>query len=127
MSQPPPPPPAVPPPAGVRPPLVTAAAVLLFIGGALGIIAGLILLSVAGLFVLIGILSVLIGAAQIYAGVQILAGREQGRMLGIILAGLGAVFALISIAQSPATAVISLALNGFVIYALVTNEAYFRR
>ena len=132
MSQVPPPPPAGPPPAagGARPPLVTAAAVLLFIAGGFGILGGLLLTTATGLssiFLIIGILSIAIGAAEIYAGVKCLQGQEQGRILGIVMGGVGAVFALISIGQSPATSVLSLALNGFIIYALVTTAAWFKR
>lgn len=119
--------PGPPAPAGARPPLVTAAAVLLFIGGAFGAIAGLILLGVGGVFSLVGILFLAVAAAQIYAGVQIMQGHERGRILGLVFAGLGVLFALISIAQSPATSIIQILINGFVIYALVSNEAYFRR
>ncbi|MCA1726754.1 MAG: hypothetical protein LC722_03585 [Actinobacteria bacterium] len=107
--------------------MVTAAAVLLFIGGAFGILGGIFLLQVGGVFSAIGVVSLIVGALQIYAGTQILAGHERGRMIGIVLAGVGALFALISIAQSPATGVISLAINGFVIYALVQNAAYFQK
>jgi hypothetical protein len=135
MTQPPPPPPMSPPPgppppgpAGARPPLVTVAAVLLFIGGGLGVLVGLLLLLGSGLhwiFPVLGIISIGVGAAQIYAGVQIMAARERGRIMGIALAGLGALLALAQIGRSPGSAIVSILINGFVIYALVVNEAYF--
>ena len=126
MSPPPGPPP--PGPAGARPPLVTVAAVLLFIGGGLGVLVGLLLLLGSGLhwiFPVLGIISIGVGAAQIYAGVQIMAARERGRIMGIALAGIGALIALAQIGRSPGSTIVSILINGFVIYALVVNEAYF--
>lgn len=126
MTPPPGPPPPV--PAGARPPLVTAAAILYFIFGGLGVLAGLVFLlgsTLSGIFTIIGVILLVVSGAQIYAGVLIMGGQERGRMLGIILAGIGAVLQLISIAQTPAYSIVYLLVYGFIIYALVVNEAYF--
>jgi hypothetical protein len=113
-------------PPSVRPPLITAAGIVLIIAGALGVISALILLSLAGglgiLYVLIGLA---VGAASIWAGWMVLQLREQGRSLGLILAIVGAVFALIAVIQGTMLSIINLALDAFLIYALSTTRPYF--
>jgi hypothetical protein len=129
------PPAGAPPPSGMpaqRPPVVTAAAIVLFVAGGFGILGGLLAfgaLSLLGGFVaVIAIISIAIGAAAIYAGMQILQLREQGRVLGLVIAGIGALFALIYlVAYQQFTQIISLAGYGFVIWALWTNAQHFRR
>ncbi len=140
MAQTPPPPPAFPPtpqPQGrpERPGMVTAAAVLLFIGGALGILAGLVAVTgggllgggLGGLAVVLGIAMLAVGGLEIYAGVQVLALKEQGRVIALVLAAIGALLALAQIGASPGSAILGLAINGFIIYALVTNAGAFQR
>lgn len=124
-------------PAGspTRPQMVTAAAVLLFIGGGLGLLAGLLAVTgggliggrLGGLAIVLGLLTLAVGGLEIYAGVQVLALKEQGRILAVVLAAIGALLALVQIGASPGSSVIGLAINGFIIYALVTNAASFRR
>ena len=127
-------PPAAPPPAGPagRPQVVTAAAIVLFVAGGLGILGGLLafgVISLLGSFVVIlAIIQIAIGAAAIYAGVQIMALKEQGRVLGLVLAAIGALFALIYlVAYQSFYQVIPLLLYGFVVWALWTNAQHFRR
>lgn len=118
-----------------RPQMVTAAAVLLFIGGGLGLLAGLLAVtgggilggSLGGLAIVLGLISLAVGGLEIYAGVQVLALKEQGRMLGLALAGIGALLSLVQIGASPGSSIIGIAINGFIIYALVTNASAFRR
>lgn len=113
-------------PASARPPLITAAGIVLIIAGALSVVSALILLSLAGglgiLYVLIGLA---VGAASIWAGWMVLQLREQGRSLGLILAIVGAVFALIALIQGSTVSIINLALDAFLIYALSTTRQYF--
>ena len=113
-------------PASARPPLITAAGIVLIIAGALSVVSALILLSLAGglgiLYVLIGLA---VGAASIWAGWMVLQLREQGRSLGLILAIVGAVFALIAVIQGSTVSIINLALDAFLIYALSTTRQYF--
>ena len=135
MDQDPPPPPSAPPPpsygpsgAGARPGVVTAAAVLLFIVGALNAIGGLILITAASIgafLVLIGILSLAIAAAEIYAGVQVMALREQGRIIAIVLSAIGLFFQLLSIGRAPGSSIIGICIQGFIIWALVSNAQSF--
>ena len=113
-------------PASARPPLITAAGIVLIIAGALSVVSALILLSLAGglgiLYVLIGLA---VGAASIWAGWMVLQLREQGRSLGLILAIVGAVFALIAVIQGSTVSIINLALDAFLIYALSTTRQSF--
>lgn len=113
-------------PTSARPPLITAGGIVLIIAGALSVVSALILLSLAGglgiLYVLIGLA---VGAASIWAGWMVLQLREQGRSLGLILAIVGAVFALIALIQGSTVSIINLALDAFLIYALSTTRQYF--
>jgi hypothetical protein len=113
-----------------RPPLVTAAAAVLFVAGGLQIINGLIAFGLAGfggIFLVVGILGILVGAAAIYAGIQVMALREQGRMIGLIVAGVGALFALIAVFGGAFLGILPLLGYGFVIYVLVTQAGEFNR
>ncbi len=118
-----------------RPGLVTAAAVLLFIGGAFGVLGGLVAVTgggilgggLGGIAVVFGILTLAIGGLEIYAGVQVLALKEQGRIIGLVLAAIGALLSLLQIGASPGSAILGLAINGFVLYALSTTASAFRR
>lgn len=133
---PPPPPGGTTEPSGtpVRSPMVTAAAVLLIVAGALGVLGGLLLLSgagiaagaaVGGLFAVIAILVLGVGALEIYAGIQVLGLHERGRMIGIVVAAVGAFFNLLSIGRAPVTSIVGILIDAFIIYALVTNADEF--
>ncbi len=112
---------------GQRPGTLTAVGVLLIIRGGFSILIGLVALrrsSITGIFTVIGILMLPIGALDIYAGVQVLNLREIGRQLGMILAGAGLVLGLILLVKF-ATGVVGVLVDGFVIYALYANRQYF--
>jgi hypothetical protein len=107
---------------------VTAAAVLLFIVGGLNAIGGLILItapSIGAFLVMIGILSLAIAAAEIYAGVQVMALKEQGRLIGSILAAIGLLFQLLAIGRAPGSSILGICIQGFIIWALVSNAQHF--
>jgi high-affinity Fe2+/Pb2+ permease len=112
--------------ASARPPLVTAAGILLILSGVLTVLFTVLLFDVSGSAVFYVLLTIAVAAITIWAGVQVLQLREQGRMLGLILAGIGAVFALLALFQGTPVSVVNLALNGFIIYALVTSAPAFR-
>ena len=131
MAEYPPPPPR---PGSTRPGVVTAAAILLIVAGGLSVLVGLLLLAgagraagagVGGLFAVLAIMSLAVGALQIYAGIQVLNLRSVGRTLGIALAAIGAVFALLSIGRTTGTNIIGIAIDVFIIWALVTNADVF--
>lgn len=120
-----PPPPGPGRPVSARPPLVMTAAVLLFIVGAINVIEGFILFGGGGTIILAAIISLAVGALAIYAGVQIMNLRAQGRVLGLIVAAVGAVFALITIIAGFYGAIIGLIIYGIIIYALVQTASSF--
>ncbi|HJP65286.1 MAG TPA: hypothetical protein VKA30_03155, partial [Actinomycetota bacterium] len=66
-----------------------------------------------------------VGALQIYAGIQVLGLHERGRIIGIVLAAIGAVFSLISVGRTPGSSIIGIAIDVFIIYALVSNASEF--
>jgi hypothetical protein len=110
--------------------VVTAAAVLLIIGGAFALLGGLILFGVGGnlggLFVVLGLVFLAVGALQLYAGIQVLALREQGRKIGIVLAAVAGVLNLLSIAKTPFSSIVGIAIDLFILWALTQNAQYFR-
>ncbi len=118
-----------------RPGIVTAAAVLLFVGGGLGALGGLLAVTgggflggaFGGIAIVLGLVMLAVGALEIYAGVQVLALKEQGRVIGLALAAIGALLSLLQLGAAPGSAIIGLAINGFVIYALVTTASAFHR
>jgi hypothetical protein len=127
MAQYPPPPPAG-SPAGARPGPVTAAAVLLFVDGGFAILGALLLFalsSIGAVFTLVAVIYLIVGALAIYAGVQCLALKASGQRIGIILAAILGVLALVAIAKTPFTSIITIAISGFIIWALYTNKEYF--
>jgi len=108
--------------------VVTAAGVLLIVVGALSILGGILVLSlsgISGIFTLIAIVILAVGALELYAGIQVLALKERGRIIGIVLASIGAVLNLIQIAKAPGTSVISIGIDVFIIWALTQNAQYF--
>ena len=118
-----------------RPGVVTAAAVLLLVGGGVSILTGILLLSgagvaagrgVGGLFLFVGLITLAVGALEVYAGIKVLDLREPGRMLGIILAAVAGFLNLLSLGRAAGGSVIGLAINAFILYALITNAQHFR-
>ena len=122
----PPPPPEAGPPA--RPGMVTAAAALFFVGGGLQILFGLFALlasAVAAFLLIVAIVILALGALEIYVGTQILELHERGRSIGIVLAAVSAFFNLLFLFKRPFSGVIGLAIDAFIVYALVTNAEAF--
>jgi hypothetical protein len=115
--------------------MVTAAAVLLFIIGGLQCLAGLIAVFGgtalvgsfgSGLLIFIGLVLIAIGVLHIYAGVKVLDLQEQGRIIGIVIAGIGAFLSLLRVVGRPGSGIVSLIADLFILYALITNARYFR-
>ena len=131
-------PPDVPPPPDrtphARPGVVTAAAILLLVGGGLSLLIGILLLSgagvgagrsVGGLFLLVGLITLGVGALQVYAGIKVLELRESGRVLGIALAAVAGFLNLLALGRAAGGSIIGLAIDAFILYALITNAQYF--
>jgi hypothetical protein len=112
-----------------KPPLVIAAAVLLFVVGALNILSGVVILTanVGAVEVIFALLGVALGGVALYAGSQVLALRERGREIGVLLAVIGLAFGLFYLIQGLPLAIIGLAVNGFIMYALTQTRTAFSR
>jgi hypothetical protein len=102
--------------------VVTAAAVLLILGGGLAILFGLLGLGRAPVF---AVISMAVGALQLYAGVQVLNLREVGRRIGLGLAIVSLVLAVLFLARGLGGSVISIVIDAFIIYALTQYRGHF--
>lgn len=118
-----------PPPAGYgyggKPPVpaqVNTAAILLFISGGFGILAGLIFLvagSIGAIFAVVGVILLIVSGFEIWVGVALRQLKEWARMAAIILAGISALFSLISLFKGGFTSIVGLALDIAIIYMLM--------
>jgi hypothetical protein len=79
-----------------------------------------------GLLWLWAILDLILAAAAIYAGYDILRGGTLGRVLGIIVAGVNALRWFFYLPASPWMGVVMIAVDIIIIYALVAHGEYFR-
>ena len=80
--------------------------------------------SVSG--VLVGFL-LAYGSLQAVAGVLVLLLRQSGRWLGIVLAVVGIGLGIARASSTPASGLVTILLNAFVIYALASSGPAFRR
>jgi hypothetical protein len=119
---------------------VTAAGVILVVLGALGILGGLIMLALdpedlAGFSTVdlervargLGVLAMALGGLEVLAGVLVLRLSHAGRILGLVLACLGLLGGLGSLAGGAGVGLLSLALHGLTAYALFAHGDVFRR
>jgi hypothetical protein len=118
---------------GHRTAILITAAVVLFAGASFAVLYVVLLLpfassetgsSVSG--VLVGFLLVY-GSLQAVAGVLVLLLRQSGRWLGIALAIVGIGLGIARASSTPASGLVTILLNGFVIYALASSGPAFRR
>lgn len=116
-------------------------AVVEFIAGGLGVLAGLLVLLAGGavsgvsgagglgaVVMIIAVLVLAVSALWIYTGIQVLALKERGRMLSLILGIISVVLNLGGMSQSggnTGSAVVSLAIDGFIIYVAVSQKDAF--
>lgn len=126
------PPPNLPPPPGYGvnpariPSQVTTAATLLFISGGFGILGGLLFLAVGSLgavFAAIGVFLLIVSAIEIWVGVALRQLKPWARTAAIVLAGLGAVFSLISLVKGGYTSIVGLGLDVVIIYLLTQQPS----
>lgn len=118
---------------GHRTAILVTAAVVLFAGALFAVLYVVLLLpfassekgsSVSG--ALVGFLLVY-GSLQAVAGVLVLLLRQSGRWLGIVLAVVGIGLGIARAASTPASGLVTILLNAFVIYALASSGPAFRR
>ena len=117
-----------------RPSLVTTVAIVLFVRGGFSILGGLVALTggsfIAGFggtgaLVVWGIIAIVVGVVEIWAGTGILNLREQARVVALAVVGIDAALTLIFLVRGAGGGVIGLALDGFVIWALVSKKDLF--
>jgi hypothetical protein len=116
-----------------RPGVVTTAGVLLLVSSGFSFLGALVLLGSGARPSLDGLGSargfgaalVIAGALNLLAGVLVLARSNAGRILAITLASIGMIGALTQLGSS--TGFVSLAIDGFIVFALVINADAFRR
>ena len=106
-----------------RTPTVTVAAIVLGFSGALPLLA-VALFNVAGT-ARYGLLA--LGIVELAAAVLVAILHPAGRPFGIAAACLGIGVGLAAPGTSPANRLVTVALNGFVIYALASSGPSFRR
>ena len=118
---------------GHRTAILITAAVVLFAGALFAVLYVVLLLpfassekgsSVSG--ALVGFLLVY-GSLQAVAGVLVLLLRPSGRWLGIVLAVVGIGLGIARASSTPASGLVTILLNAFVIYALASSGPAFRR
>jgi hypothetical protein len=118
---------------GHRTAILITAAVVLFAGALFAVLYVVLLLpfassekgsSVSG--ALVGFLLVY-GSLQAVAGVLVLLLWQSGRWLGIVLAVVGIGLGIARASSTPASGLVTILLNAFVIYALASSGPAFRR
>lgn len=110
-------------PSGRRTPTLTVAAIVLGFSGVLPLLT-VFLFDVGGTAALaLGVLGVL----ALVAAALVAMLHPLGRPVGIALGCLGLVVGLVSARSSPANGLVTMGLNGFVIYALASSGPSFRR
>jgi len=114
-----------PPPVAIgrRTPTLTVAAVVLGFSGVLPLLT-IFLFQVEGTAT---IALAVLGVLELTAAALVAMLRPLGRPVGIALGCLGVVLGVVSAQSSPANGLVTMALNGFVIYALASSGPAFRR
>jgi hypothetical protein len=74
----------------------------------------------------VGLGLVVQGALSLLAGVLVLRLRPAGRILGIVIASLGLLSGLATLRSAGSSGLLALALDGFVLYALLAYGFVFR-
>ncbi len=108
---------------GRRTPTLTVAAIVLGVSGVLPLLT-VVLFHVGGTA---AIALAVLGVLELSAAALVATLRPIGRPVGIALGCLGLALGLVSARSSPANGLVTMALNGFVIYALASSGPSFRR
>jgi hypothetical protein len=108
---------------GRRTPTLTVAAVVLGFSGVLPLLT-VFLFHVGGTA---AVALAVLGVLELTAAALVAMLRPIGRPVGIALGCLGLVLGIVSARTSPANGLVTMGLNGFVIYALASSGPAFRR
>jgi hypothetical protein len=108
---------------GRRTPTLTVAAVVLGFSGVLPLLT-VFLFHVGGTA---AVALAVLGVLELTAAALVAMLRPIGRPIGIALGCLGLVLGIVSARTSPANGLVTMGLNGFVIYALASSGPAFRR
>ena len=106
-----------------RTPTLTVAAIVLAVSGVYPLLTVFLVHVGSTASILLGLLGVL----ELTGATLVLLLHPLGRPMGIALGCLGLVIGLLSARTSPANGLVSMCLNGFVIYALASSGPAFRR
>jgi hypothetical protein len=120
-----------------RPGLVTAAGIFLIFGGLVSIWVGIGAIGFGGraqltpesnrILSAIAAALVILGVLQAITGILILGQRRLGRTIGVVLAAVGMVSAILRFGAAPTSGLVGLVLNGLVLYALTAYKEAFGR
>jgi hypothetical protein len=108
---------------GRRTPTLTVAAVVLLFSGLLPLVSVLAFRPGGGATIAL----IVLGIAELLGAALVLLLYPFGRMLGFALGGVGLVIGLLTARTSPANGLVTMGLNGYVIYAMAISGASFRR
>ena len=117
-----------------RPSAVTTVAILLFIRGGFSILGGIIAITGGsflagfggtGTLVVFGIIAIIVGGVEIWAGTGVLKLQEQARLVALAVVGIDAALTLIYLVQGATGGIVGLALDAYIIWALVQNKELF--
>jgi uncharacterized membrane protein HdeD (DUF308 family) len=106
-----------------RTPTIAVAALVLAFSGLLPLITAVAFRPSGGATIAL----IVLGVAELAGAVLVFALHPLGRPLGIGLGCIGIVLGIVSATSAPASGLVTLALNGFVIYALASSGQAFRR
>jgi hypothetical protein len=106
-----------------RPAIVVTAAIVLLVAGVLNLLV-VFLFKPTGASVW---LYAALGGLQVLGAILVALLVPAGRTLGLVLAGLGIVLGIVRATDDAASGLMAIALNGFVIYALVAGAPSFVR
>jgi hypothetical protein len=118
-----------------RPAVITIAGVLLIVAGVYAAFAGLLILAtgdgarIEGLgedsSTLAFVVTLVLACLEVGSGALVLRSLTVGRMVGIVVAAIGIVAGVAAIGSPQG--LVTIAIFGFVVFALVTNGEAFRR
>ncbi|HKX25228.1 MAG TPA: hypothetical protein VJP08_02800 [Actinomycetota bacterium] len=110
-----------------RNPLILAAGILMMLSGVFGVTS--IVRALGAGFGAVEVLYLLVwlmlAAVSIFAGWWVLNQQERGRSLGQVLAIVGLVLALFSLLLGSGLLIVSLLINAFILFVLVTRAREF--